>query len=280
MNDNLLIEEREIGNHRIRIYYDTWAKCPCTNWDMAARYLFEFSDSKSLHGNCNWKDWFSENWRHTIEDALRRMAADVIAQKDIIAYYKAGKVAGYRLIYNRSEHLWELQYKCGWGTRKGEWEVDKSFEPYELKNGDYRSELVESLENDDLVQLISDCAKDFVIKEWSSTGYSQGDYCYGIAYMSKERFEKMVDKDTANWKERAEKLIDMEVKEIGMWMWGDCKGYILEKKVQFTKVYDDDDHEDEEGVEWEEVGSCWGFFMETEDLIKEVISEYDLKEAA
>lgn len=32
-------------------------------------------------------------------------------------------------------------------------------------------------------------------------------------------------------------------------------------------------------IEWEEVGSCWGFFMETEELIDEVISEYSLKSA-
>lgn len=39
------------------------------------------------------------------------------------------------------------------------------------------------------------------------------------------------------------------------------------------------DWDDEEDIEWEEVGSCWGFFMETEELIDEVISEYSLKSA-
>lgn len=44
MSDDLLIEAKEIGNHRISIYYDSWNECPITNWDMAARYLFEYND--------------------------------------------------------------------------------------------------------------------------------------------------------------------------------------------------------------------------------------------
>lgn len=89
MNDNLLIETKEIGNHRIKIYYDAWGQSPITNSDMAARYLFEYNDCYHhiLHEECNWKDWFLEN-RHSLEDALRYMAADVVKQKDIINYYK------------------------------------------------------------------------------------------------------------------------------------------------------------------------------------------------
>ena len=33
---------------------------------------------------------------------------------------------------------------------------------------------------------------------------------------------------------------------LGMWMWGDVKGYVLEKKVAFTKKYKDESREDEE----------------------------------
>lgn len=38
-----------------------------------------------------------------------------------------------------------------------------------------------------------------------------------------------------DWKEDCAKIIDNEVKSIGMWMWGDVKGYVLEKKVKFVK---------------------------------------------
>lgn len=277
MDDNLLIETKEIDNHRIKIYYDTWGQSPVTNSDMAARYLFEYNDCYHhiLHEECNWKDWFLEN-RHSLEDALRYMAADVVKQKDIINYYKKGEIDGLRFIYNRHERQWQLQT---WEEWLGGWHTRYEVEPYDLKKYDCRPELVECLNKDDLISLIQDCAKDFVIKEWSTIGYSQGDLVKGVAYMSKERYDKMVGDTGKPWKEHADYLIDLEVKEIGMWMWGDIKGYVFEKKVPFTKVYDDDDREDEEDIEWEEVGSCWGFFMETEELINEVISEYSLKSA-
>ena len=59
---------------------------------------------------------------------------------------------------------------------------------------------------------------------------------------------------------------------------GDVKGYVLEKKEPYTKTYSDG--RKVESFDWEEIGSCWGFYMETEELISEVIAEYDLKEAA
>ena len=279
MSDRYLIEEREIGNHRIRIYYDPYAECPCVNWDMAARYLFEYSDSNDLHDDCNWKDWFSESHRHNILDALKYMAADVITQKDMIDYLKKGRIPGVRFIYNRSERQWQLQLKCDWGPHKGEWDTWYEIEPSELKRGDFRSEIVYHLEKDDLIQLISNCAKDFIIKEWSSTGYSQGDYCKGIAYMSKKRYDEMVGDTGKPWKEHANDLIDAEVESIGLWMWGDVKGFTLEKKVPFTKVYSED-RADKEDFEWETVDSCWGYFMDTEELIDEVIAEHDLKQIA
>lgn len=278
MDDNLLIKTQEIGNHRIKIYYDQYAECPISNWDMAARFLFEYNDfyHHQLHDECNWKDWFSEN-KHSLKDALRYMAADVVKQKDIINYYKKGEVDNLRFIYNRHERQWELQIYSSW---LGGWDTRLEVEPYELKKHDYRPELVEVLSKDELIALIQECAKDFVIQEWSSTGYSQGNYVSGVAYMSKERYDKMVGHTNKPWKEHASYLIDLEVKELGLWMWGDVKGYVLERKIPFTKVFDDNDREDEEDEEWEEVFSCWGFYMETEELIAEVIAEHDLKDTA
>ena len=81
-----------------------------------------------------------------------------------------------------------------------------------------------------------------------------------------------------NWKEDCAKIIDDEVKSIGMWMWGDVKGYVLEKKVAFTKKYKDESREDEDCEEWEEVDSCWGCYEETDELIKEVMIENGLEE--
>lgn len=104
-----------------------------------------------------------------------------------------------------------------------------------------------------MIQILSDLGKDIFVKEWSTTGYSQGDYVKGIAFCTKERYTKMVSNNTSDWKTQIDKLIDDEVKSIGMWMWGDVKGYVLEKKVKFVKKYKDESREDEEGEEWEEV---------------------------
>lgn len=95
---------------------------------------------------------------------------------------------------------------------------------------------------------------------------------------TKERYTKMVSNNTSDWKTQIDKLIDDEVKSIGMWMWGDVKGYVLEKKVKFVKKYKDESREDEEGEEWEEVDSCWDYYMETDELIEEIMKEHNLKE--
>lgn len=287
MNDDLLIKEREIGNHRIKIYYDWYNECPVSSLDMAAGHVFEYLAMGGYH-ICQDSDWKEYSGGHkltdnSMSDILQRMAADVVEQTDIIKYIKAGKIKDLRFIYNRHTRLWELQCYPRWKGNNADWQSQLEIEPSELKvNADYRMELLEPFDEDELISLIQECAKDFVIKEWSSSGYSQGDHMKGIAYMSKEQFDERCrfnPEHYKDWKEQALEVIDVEVKCIEMWAWGDVKGYILEKKVPFTKVYEGD-RDNEKDFEWEEVGSCWGYYMETEELINEVIAEYDLKDAA
>lgn len=279
--ENGLIETKEIGDYRIKIYYDIDADCPITSWDMVGKYLFEYNDiyHHVLHKECNWNDLFSDN-RHSLYDALQHLASDKVSQEDIIKYLKSGKIDGVRFVYNQSSRQWELQVEAK--NYKGEvyWSVEYEFEASELKSHDYRMELLESLESEDLITLIDNCAKDVVIKKWGTIGYSQGDYVSGIAYVTKENYDKYCGRKDVDWKEYALKCIDSEVKDLGMWMWGDVKGFVLEKKVAFTKRYKDEGREDEEGFDWERVDSCWGYYMEAEELIKEVISEHQLKEVA
>lgn len=279
------IERKEIGDYRITIYPDYDAECPVTNWDMGACYIFEHLD----HGRYNlcsdgdWAEWVSNIREESVESILQRIAAEVVTQEDIIKYYKAGKVENVRFRYDRHERQWKLEYKPTWRCADADWQPELDVEPCELKAHDYRMELLEPMDEDDYVALIQECAKDFVLETWESSGYYQGDHIRGIAYTSKERFDKYCGfnpQKYKTWQEQARDLIDAEVKEIGMWAWGDVKGFVLEKKVPFTKVFDDKDREDEEDYEWEEVDSCWGYFMETEDLIKEVMSEHDIKEVA
>lgn len=39
--EDRLITTKEVGNYRIKIYYDTDSICPCESWDMAACFLWE-----------------------------------------------------------------------------------------------------------------------------------------------------------------------------------------------------------------------------------------------
>lgn len=280
MSDNLLIETKEIGNHRIKIYYDECPECPITNWDLGASYLFEYSGSLSNH--CDWRDWFA-NSNHTLEDALREIAEKYVSQDDLLKYLKEGHIKDIWFKYNQSTREWELYYKCGWGSNKGQWFLNLGIAASDLKAYDYRGEILENLDEDELKQLIHDCAKDFLMVEWSSRGYSQGDYVEGVAYVSKSAFEERCGfspEQYSDWKEQAKGVIDAEVEEIGMWLWGDVKRFTLEKKVRFTKVFHDADREDEEACEWESVDSCGGYFLKTEELINEVISDWGLKESA
>lgn len=279
------IERKEIGDYRITIYPDYDAECPVTNWDMGACYIFEYLERGryELCSDCDWEKWVSDIREESVESILKRIAAEVVTQEDIIKYYKAGKVENVRFRYDRHERQWKLEYIPTWRCADADWQSELDVEPYELKAHDYRMELLEPMGEDDYVALIQECAKDFVLQTWESSGYCQGDHIRGIAYISKERFDKRCGfnpQKYKTWQEQALEIIDVEVKYIGMWAWGDGKGFVLEKKVHFTKVYDDDDREDEEDVEWEQVDSCWGYYMETEDLIKEVVSENDIKEIA
>lgn len=283
MSDSLLIKTEEIGDHRIKIYYDTDAGCPCTDWDMAASYLWEYDRTTRLSSACNWEEVFGKhsNGNHSLMDALRQLVSEHVQWKELLNYIKKGKLDGYRMRYDRSENLWYWEWYDNWqNSQHRGWREIFSMAPSDLYAYDYTDEFIEDFEQDELIQILSDLGKDIFVKEWSTCGYSQGDYVEGIAFCTKDRYTKMVSTDATDWKNRIDTLIDGEVESLGMWMWGDVKGFVLEKKVPYTKQYHDNEREDEEDFDWEEVGSCWGYYMETDELIEDVIAEYGLKEAA
>ena len=55
-------------------------------------------------------------------------------------------------------------------------------------------------------------------------------------------------------------------------MWGDVKGYVLEKK----RPYDDGDTSD--SYDWEQIDSCWGeYYEDSDELIKDALEENGIK---
>lgn len=268
--------KKEIGDYRITIYQDEGAECPCSAWDLAGVYLWDYSvcGRGRLSDACNWEELFGKNdtSNHSLEDALRELVYMYVPQNRLVKYLKSNKHRSAKLSYDRSSHVWELDY---YDSREA-YKTSVEFTPDEIKNYDMRAEMIEPMNNEDLIWLLDDIAYEIVIYEWSSTGYCQGDYVEGIAYCNKERFEKMVDTNTKNWKNRAIELFESEVKNIGMWMWGDVKSYVLEKKRTYTKLYEDDKSSD--SYEWEQIDSCCGeYFEDADDLIEEVIKEHGLE---
>lgn len=278
-----LIETKEIGDYRINIYYDEDNECPVTNWDMGAGHVFESLNMGHYHicQDCDWKEWVSDTRNYSLNDILIRIVANHVSQDDIIKHIKAGEVKDVRFVYDRHERVWKLQTWSRWRDKDAKWCDNVDIEPSDLKTCDYRYELLEPFDEDDLFGLINKYAKDIAIKSWSSSGYSQGDHMRGYSYITKEMLEKRSGRnpiDYPDWKDQANSIIDGEVKCIEMWAWGDVKGYVLEKKEPYTKIYSDG--RQIETFEWEQVDSCWGYYMEAEELIAEVIAEHDLKEIA
>lgn len=262
------IEKKEIGDYRITIYQDEDAGCPCTNWDLAGVYFWDYPNygyNRRLSSYCS-----SEVDAENAEDALKRLVCKYVSQKKIIDYINSENVDSFRMRYDKNDHMWYLE-----NLYDGKWYEHDCFSPYDVKNERCTDELCDILEEGDFTYLLQDC-KDIAFYEWSSHGYCQGDYASGYAYCDKERFKEMVDTNTKNWRKRALDLFEGEVNDIGMWMWGDVKGYVLEKKRPFTKLYDDGDTS--ESYDWEQIDSCWGeYYEDADDLIEDVIKEYGLQ---
>lgn len=221
MEDDL-ITTKEVGDYRIKVYYCHDSECPITNWGLFGSFFFEYSDMHRLHDECNWKTFFYDN-KHDLRDVIDAIVMKHIKQKDIVKYLKKGEANGISFTYNRGSNVWELKHKTSPY-------IGQEFLPGDLKDFDYRGELIEDLDDEDLLDIISKYGKDVVAIEWSTRGYSQGDYIKGIAYVTKEKYDNEVCNKEGDWKEDCAKIIDNEVKSIGMWMWGDVKGTFLKRR--------------------------------------------------
>lgn len=275
------VRREEVGDYRITIHYDTCTDCPVTNWDMLGCFLWEYDRMRILSEECNWKDVWGKysDHRHSLEETIRLMVKEYCDFDLFVKYIKSEEMKDVRLCYDRSSRLWNLEVYGYWAFSK-KWDVVDEYEPKDLKTKDMYlfSNLLEYYGKDTLLELLQNCAKDIYVTEWSSSGYSQGDYVEGIAFVTKERYDERCGRTDKPWKEAAQECIDKEVDCIGKWMWGDVYGYVLEKKVRFKKVYESEGIEDEDDYEWEYVDSCCCYYEDPDKLIEEVMAEHDIKE--
>lgn len=83
--EDRLITTKEVGNYRIKIYYDTDSVCPCESWDMAACFLWEYSDSSRLQYVCDWREVFGKygDSRHSLIDALHKLISEYVEWEEV-----------------------------------------------------------------------------------------------------------------------------------------------------------------------------------------------------
>lgn len=105
----------------------------------------------------------------------------------------------YCMMCNRSDNVWELKHKTSPY-------IGQEFFPSDLTDFDCRGELIEDLDDEDLLDIISKYGKDVVAIEWSTRGYSQGDYIKGIVYVTKEKYDNEVCNKEGDWKKQAWKI--------------------------------------------------------------------------
>lgn len=275
-----MIKQTEVGDYRITIRYDEGAACPLKDFSMMGCYLWEGKRCGFLSPECNWEEVWGKygDSRHTLEESLRVLIEEYCDFDLFVKYIKDNNLDNVRMRYDRSERVWNVEVFEYWNHSKV-WDLMGNITPEELHGKNWSSfwNLLEYFGKDTLLKLLRECGKDIYVTEWSTTGNGQGDYCNGIAFVTRKRYEDYCGCKNPLWKDAIQKCVNSEVWILGMWMWGDIIGYTLERKVRFNKCYHED-RENEESYEWEEVDSCWGFYTNPDELIATVIDEYNLKE--
>lgn len=146
--EDRLITTKEVGNYRIKIYYDTNSVCPCESWDMAACFLWEYSDSSRLQYVCDWREVFGKygDSRHSLIDALHKLISEYVEWKDLLNYFKKGKIDGYRMRYDNHDKMWYLEWydNYQYTEHKGHKEII-SISPSDLYTYNYTYEFRENL---------------------------------------------------------------------------------------------------------------------------------------
>lgn len=89
-----LITTKEVGNYRIKIYYDTDSACPCESWDMAACFLWECIYLPRLQDVCDWREVFGKygDSRHSLIDALHKLISEYVKWKDLLNYLRKARL--------------------------------------------------------------------------------------------------------------------------------------------------------------------------------------------
>ena len=132
---------------------------------------------------------------------------------------------------------------------------------YEGNEDEILTAICDCIVTNDQKMLIELCILlDIKHKNYTSKGYSQGDYAYVLIVLTDEFFER-----TGCDIENSENILEGTAKLFDAWCWGDVYGFSIEECKSYAKIpaeefkYGSMDNVEYE-EEWEEVDSCWGFY--------------------
>lgn len=262
------------GDIRVTITYDELAEAPYESYDMAARHFF-WSDSR----NSQWvRGHVEEGDKFSYDDKIESLAAKYVPQKKILSWFKGKGYDGHRLVYDRHEHRWKMEY---YSEYYQEWRFDFNID--NLYDND-TTWLLEYVDSDTLVDALGQ-VKDLVIVADRLIGYCQGDVTHIISTMTLDEYKERVEgTPRKDWQSHAKELIAQEQEEIRCWVYGQVWKGAIEKRVPNDPDDPDDDHSDDDNDDnWQLVDDddiCHGpYYSEDEDQVCRWVAEdagYDI----
>lgn len=184
--------------------------------------------------------------------------------KPVYDYIKQGRAKEAKLEYNRSTREWELLENDHWLTGQ-DWYVSSSY-PANLKGKDvpdwFLDAALSALRMEELQELVQKMGDMVILPLYlydhsGITMNTAGFSCpwdsgqVGWIYADKEAIRKEYGEVTPESLEKAEKLLEGEVKDYDYYLTGQCYGFQLFKGD-------------------EEIDSCWGFLGDIRDVQDDV----------
>ena len=149
--------KKEIGDYRITVFQDEDAESPCTAWDLAGVYFWDYPNygyNRKLSCYCS-REVDEEN----AEDSLKKLVYNYVSQKKIIDYINSENVENFRMRYDKADHMWYLE-----NLYDGKWYEHDRLSPYDVKNDRCTDDLCDILEEDEKIDS-SLQASDFILKK-------------------------------------------------------------------------------------------------------------------
>ena len=238
-------------SYRLRIEYDEEPLNPRVDYD-------NFGHMACWHSRYNLGDQHA--FGEPVE-LLKQMIRDTLSADEVIDYVKKANLSELRLIYNRSEHEWQLQDEYN-----GQWFTEYTFPPKTLKSSDMAKECVmELLPFNSLEELAGRQNVILPLYLYEHSGITMScDYAYpyndrwdagqvGWIYASYEEIEKEYGAVNQEALEKAKNLLRGEVQIYDHYLCGECYGYIIEENGK-------------------ETDSLWGFFGDLRDVLEDMKS--------